>query len=189
MFDLFKQIWSNRREAAPVESLGDQRMEVGSAKFPIPQGWRVNKRNDEICILRSADNLQQATISLMRFKSSPDFDAFKALCDKRVPAEKQDLGDGFIEAQAPATSRGVFNMSSSAQIRRTAAFSRAALCSRKQSFTRFISRAPALLRNSIWILLLLLYRDSKPSKTYGWRLVGAFKMSWILSSLLNNYAG
>jgi hypothetical protein len=111
MFDLFKQIWSNRREAAPVEASADQRIEVGSARFPMPQGWRVNKRNDEICILRSADNLQQATISLMRFKSSPDFDVFKALCEKRVTAEKQDLGDGFIEAQTPATSQGVFNMS------------------------------------------------------------------------------
>jgi hypothetical protein len=142
MFDLFKQIWANRREATPTESSAHRGIEVGSARFLMPQGWRVKKRNDEICILCSADNLQQATVSLMRLKSSPDFDVFKALCDKRVAAEKQDLGDGFIEAQAPATSQGVFNMSfSGADKKNGRIFSGCLMLAKTELYTIYLESA------------------------------------------------
>jgi hypothetical protein len=112
MFEMFKRVCSNLRDGAlfgPSHRF-EQRLELGSAGLVLPQGWRVTKKNDEICTLRPADDLQQATISLIRFKSSPDFDAFKMLCDKRLAAEKRVLGSGFVEAQPPAFSQGVFNM-------------------------------------------------------------------------------
>ena len=112
MFEMFKRIWSNLREGSLLESSLrlEQGIELGSAKFLLPRGWRVTKKHDEICTLRPADDLQQATLTLIRFKSSPGVDAFKILCDKRLAAEKRVLVNGFVEAQPPVFDEGVFKM-------------------------------------------------------------------------------
>lgn len=109
---MFKRIWSNLCAGAlygPSHRF-EQRLELGSAGLLLPRGWRVTEKGDEICTLRPDDDLQEATISLIRLKSSPDFDAFKILCEKRLAAEKLVLGSGFVEARPPAFSQGVFHM-------------------------------------------------------------------------------
>lgn len=110
MFDLFKRMWSNFRGGALSAAAFriEQRIELGSAGFFPPDGWQAIKKTDNICVLRPSDDTRQLTISLLRFRSAPSFDAFKAICGKRINAERHELADGTIDTLEPEISEGRF---------------------------------------------------------------------------------
>jgi hypothetical protein len=58
----------------------------------------VEKRSENVYILRASDGCQQATISLLRFVAEPSFEAFKVLCEKRLHFERRELADGNLES-------------------------------------------------------------------------------------------
>ena len=84
-----------------VAVAAQEQFTIGSASIEVPSGWRAVKKEEERLTLRSRDDRQQATISLMRFGVAPSFEDFKRFCTLRVEAEKKDLPDVFIEPDAP----------------------------------------------------------------------------------------
>ncbi len=88
----------------------EQHFRIGGADVAAPAGWRKVKNEDERITLRSADDSQQATISVMRFGADASFEDFKRLCAVRIEAEKKELGSGFIEPTAPYEKDGRFGM-------------------------------------------------------------------------------
>jgi hypothetical protein len=74
---------------------------IGHNEVTAPAGWRqVNKTEDRL-VLRSSDQHQQATLSVVRLSSDATFEEFNRLCQLRIDAERKELGDGFIEPEAP----------------------------------------------------------------------------------------
>jgi len=83
-------------------SLAGTQFTIGESSITAPDGWREIKREEQRVTLRSADDRQQATVSLMQFGTAPSFDEFKRLCALRYKAEKSDAPDAFMEPEAPA---------------------------------------------------------------------------------------
>src|SRR5260370_7705478 len=99
MASMFKRIWSNLIDswtAGPSIHL-QQRFQVGSASFFLPFGWQPLKNSQEILTACSADGTQRATISVVHFESEVTFDCFKALCEKRLKIENQQLPQGHVD--------------------------------------------------------------------------------------------
>jgi hypothetical protein len=107
----------NRLIAVIVAMLGSVSVSGAETRFKIdgvevhaPTGWRQVKTAPDRIMLRSADNHQQATVSLLHFRGNPSFEDFKRLCDHRIDAEKKELGDGFIQPAEPFEKSGAFGM-------------------------------------------------------------------------------
>jgi hypothetical protein len=111
MANMLRRIWSNLLDSFPLRPPGlfDQRFRLGSADFILPAGWRAVKRSEEVYIVRPVHEDQQATISLVRFESEPSFDAFKALCEKRLYFERRELADGDLESVPPSADGRTFS--------------------------------------------------------------------------------
>jgi hypothetical protein len=109
---MFKRIWSNLIDswtAGPSIHL-QQRFRVGSASFFLPFGWQPLRKTQESFTARSADNRQGATISVMHFESEVTFDGFKALCEKRLTFEKQELAEGQVESDPPVNGGDTYSL-------------------------------------------------------------------------------
>jgi hypothetical protein len=83
---------------------------IGSAQIAVPTGWRQIAKEPERITLRSQDGRQQATITLLRFASAPRFSEFERICEHRLKAEKEELGDGFLNPSPPFQDAGSFGM-------------------------------------------------------------------------------
>ncbi len=83
---------------------------IDGADVTAPTGWREVEKEDGRIGLRSPDDRQQATISVMRFGADASFMDFKRLCALRIEAEKKELGSGFIEPTEPYEKNGRFGM-------------------------------------------------------------------------------
>jgi len=79
---------------------------IGEASITAPDGWHEVKKEEMRMMLRSADDRQQATISVMQFGAAPSFDDFKRLCVLRYKAEKSGASDTFMEPEVPAPIEG-----------------------------------------------------------------------------------
>jgi len=88
----------------------DLHFTIDGADVTAPNGWREVVKEDGRIGLRSPDDRQQATISVMRFGADASFADFKRLCSLRIEAEKKELGSGFIEPTAPYERDGRFGM-------------------------------------------------------------------------------
>lgn len=112
MTNILKRMWSNLRGSSPLEPSThlEQRLQLGSAEFFLPGGWRTMRNSDEVCVVRASDDLQQAIFSLIRFKSEPSFEAFNLLCDKRLSSERRVLGNGLLKSDSPSNDGQTFSM-------------------------------------------------------------------------------
>ena len=82
-------------------SAAEPSFSIGSATVSPPSGWREVKKEEERIVFRSADDRQQATVSLMRFGVAPSLEDFRRLCALRLQAEKKGSPEAFIEPEAP----------------------------------------------------------------------------------------
>src|SRR5262249_30408636 len=81
--------------------MAQQHYSLGSSELSLPSGWRQVKRDEDKLVFRSADQRQQATVTVMHFGADPTFESFTKLCQHRIDVEKRDLSDGFIEPDTP----------------------------------------------------------------------------------------
>lgn len=74
---------------------------LANAEITAPPGWhQVNKTEDKL-VLRTSNQHEQATISVLRLGADATLEDFMRLCQLRIEAERKELGDGFIEPEAP----------------------------------------------------------------------------------------
>jgi len=76
-------------------------VEIGTSTVTAPAGWRETSRTEDKVCLQSEDGIQQATLTVTQFVSSPTFEQFKLICDIRYKGEKKFLTEGFIEPDFP----------------------------------------------------------------------------------------
>jgi hypothetical protein len=85
--------------SGPVKA--QQHFSIANSEITAPVGWhQVNKTEDRL-VLRSSDQHQQATISVLRLGSDATFEDFRKLCQHRIDAERKELSDGFIQPDEP----------------------------------------------------------------------------------------
>jgi hypothetical protein len=89
----------------------DAQVKLGNAEIKVPARWRTIVDDKERINILSADERQQATVSIQRFDSRATFEDFKRLCEIRQKAEKADVPDVLISAEEPFVDGGIFKMS------------------------------------------------------------------------------
>ncbi|MEO6875278.1 MAG: hypothetical protein ABI222_10710 [Opitutaceae bacterium] len=78
---------------------------LAGVTISAPTGWHEVERTEDRLDLQSADNREQATISVMRFRKALSFESFKRLSAVRYEAEKKVGPDIFIEPDNPKPSQ------------------------------------------------------------------------------------
>ncbi len=96
-----------------------QHFGIGTVDVSAPTGWSEVKREDDRLTLRSSDERQYATISIMRFGADASFEDFKRLCQLRLEAEKKGSPDCFVQSEPPFDIKGKFGMFYSGGVKRT----------------------------------------------------------------------
>jgi hypothetical protein len=74
---------------------------LGKSEITAPNGWVEFKKTEDKLVLRSPDQHQQATITVVELSADPTLENFTRLCQRRIDAEKSELSDGFIEPENP----------------------------------------------------------------------------------------
>ena len=75
---------------------------VGNISIMLPAGWQLVESSEDKLVFRTKDNHQHATITVMHFGVSANFEDFKLLCEARFKAERMAITDGYIEPDTPA---------------------------------------------------------------------------------------
>jgi hypothetical protein len=60
----------------------------GNTSIILPAGWQLVESSEDKLVFRTKDNHQQATITVMHFGVSANFEDFKLLCEARFKAER-----------------------------------------------------------------------------------------------------
>jgi hypothetical protein len=104
---MFKRIVSTLVASLGVSGsvAAQQHFTFANNEIAAPVGWHQVSKTEERLVLRSSDQHQQATISVLRLGSDTSFDDFRKLCQHRIDAERRELGDGFIQPDDPKPSR------------------------------------------------------------------------------------
>ena len=74
-----------------------QEFSIAGVSVSLPDGWRELGREDNSLVVRSADELQQVTLSFLTLKTQATFEEFQRMCEERLNAEREQLVDGAIE--------------------------------------------------------------------------------------------
>lgn len=82
-----------------------QHFTIANNEIGAPVGWHQVSKTEDRLVLRSTDQHQQATISVLRLGSDTSFEDFRRLCQHRIDAERKELGEGFIQPDDPRPSK------------------------------------------------------------------------------------
>jgi len=62
--------------------MAQERYNLVSSEFRPPRGWQQAKREEDKLVFRSADQRQQATVTVVHFGTDPTFESFTKLCQR-----------------------------------------------------------------------------------------------------------
>jgi hypothetical protein len=101
---LIKKWLSNLLAGASLSTSASpqQTYAVGNTSIMLPAGWQLVESSEDKLVFRTKDNDQHATITVMHFGVSANFEDFKLLCEARFKAERMAITDGYIEPDTPA---------------------------------------------------------------------------------------
>jgi hypothetical protein len=77
--------------------VAQQHFTIANSEIASPAGWHQISKTEDRLVLRSSDQHQQATISVLRLDSDATAEDFRKLCQHRIDAESKELGDGYIQ--------------------------------------------------------------------------------------------